>query len=339
MAGSVFVSGATGFIAQHIVKQLIEEGYTVVGSVRSTEKGEALKKNVGDKFSYEIVKDIQEEGAFNEALKKHPEVTVVLHTASPFHFKATDPEKELLLPAVHGTKNALKAVAEFAPQVKTVVITSSYAAIAPADKEIDPTFTITEETWNNISWEDAKANAFSGYRGSKAFAEKAAWEFVKTEKPNFVLSIVNPVFVFGPQAFDSEIKAELNTSAEFINNILKQKPDEELAAFKGAFIDVRDVSKAHILAFEKPELAEQRLLLANGRFAAQDVADILNTKFKDVLGGKIPVGTPGSGPEVTSKLAKIDNSKTKKSLGFEFASLEKTVADTVQQILDVNGGI
>ena len=48
-----------------------------------------------ENFTYEIVKDIAVKGAFDDALKKHPEVTVFLHTASPFHFNVTDIEKLL----------------------------------------------------------------------------------------------------------------------------------------------------------------------------------------------------------------------------------------------------
>ena len=105
---SVFVSGASGYIAQELVKQLIQKNYKVVGTVRSNEKGDSLKENLkaaglqSENFSYEIVKDIAVEGAFDEALKAHPEVTIFLHTASPFHFNVTDVEKELLLPAING---------------------------------------------------------------------------------------------------------------------------------------------------------------------------------------------------------------------------------------------
>ena len=35
---SVFVSGASGYIAQELVKQLIQKNYKVVGTVRSNEK-------------------------------------------------------------------------------------------------------------------------------------------------------------------------------------------------------------------------------------------------------------------------------------------------------------
>ena len=35
---TVIVSGATGFIAQHVVKQLLAKNYQVIGTVRSTAK-------------------------------------------------------------------------------------------------------------------------------------------------------------------------------------------------------------------------------------------------------------------------------------------------------------
>lgn len=329
---SVFVSGATGYIAQHIVKTLLENNYKVVGSVRSTEKGEKLKKLLqSTNFNYEVVNDIQKEGSFNDALKHHPGVTVFLHTASPFHFKAKDVEKELLIPAVNGTKNALKAIKDYAPQVKRVVVTSSIAAIKVEAKENDSTFVTTEQTWNPISWEEALTNPVLGYRGSKTFAEKAAWEFVEMEKPLFILSTVNPVIVFGPQAFDSEVKETLNTSAEIINNLLKLKPGDPVPPLNNAFIDVRDVAKAHVVAFESEDAANQRLLLSESRYSSQLVLDLIHKNFPQFK-SRIPLGTSGIYPD-TSKLSKTDNSKTKAIVGFPFISLEKSVVDTVLQIV------
>ena len=51
-----------------------------------------------------------------------------MHTASPFIFSVEDNEKDLLLPAINGTLNMLKAVKENGPNVKRVVCTSSFAA-------------------------------------------------------------------------------------------------------------------------------------------------------------------------------------------------------------------
>ncbi|RLV96628.1 putative NADPH-dependent methylglyoxal reductase GRP2 [Spathaspora sp. JA1] len=335
MSTTVFVSGATGFIAQHVVKTLLSANYKVVGSVRSSTKGDYLKSLLNSSnFSYEIVEDVEKEGAFDKALQSHPEVTVFLHTASPFHFKATDIEKELLLPAVNGTKNALSAIAKYGENITRVVITSSYAAVATASKDIDPNVVMNEQSWNEITWEGATKDVVSGYRASKTFAEKAAWDFVKETNPKFILSTVNPAFVFGPQAYDSEVKDSLNTSSELINSALKLQPDSPLPPTRGGFVDVRDVAKAHLVAFEKDEAKNQRLILNAGRFNSQSIVDILNENFPE-LRGKIPKGEPGSDKAVIAGLAKVDNSKSLEILGFELIDLKKSVVDSVKQILQV----
>lgn len=333
-ATTVFVSGATGYIAQNVCKVLLQQNYRVIGTVRSDSKGEHLKQLFNsENFDYEIVEDVGIEGAFDKALQNHPEATVFLHTASPFHFRATDIEKELLAPAVKGTQNALKAIKEYGKNITNVVITSSYAAVSTASVEIDPTATVNEDSWNAIQWDQALKDVVSGYRGSKTFAERAAWDFVKQEKPNFALTSVNPSFVFGPQAYASEIKDSLNTSSEIINSILKLGPDGKLPPTRGGFVDVRDVAKAHVVAFEKPEAHGKRLVLNSGRFSAQTIVDVLNNEFEE-LKGKIPVGVPGSDKEAVAGLCKVDTSKTELILGFDLIDIKTSVIDTVRQILD-----
>ena len=330
---TVFVSGATGFIAQHVIKLLLENSYKVVGSVRSEAKGKHLASLMNSEaFSFEVVERIETPGAFDEALKKHPEVTVFLHTASPFHFNVTDNEAELLIPAVNGTKNALDAIKTYGPNVKKVVVTSSYAAISTLSKIKDPNHTNDETTWNEITWEEAKSHPHLAYRGSKTFAEQAAWDFVKVEKPGFVLNTVNPVYVFGPQAFDSEIKPSLNTSSELLNGFLKLTPDSEVPSLEGPFVDVRDVAKAHLVAFEK-DLPNERLLLFSSRFSGQDILDVINKSIPK-LKGEVPVGQPGRGEEIAATMCKIVNEKTKGILGFPLIDLETSVVDSLTQILN-----
>jgi nucleoside-diphosphate-sugar epimerase len=73
--GKVLVSGASGFIAAWVVKRLLEEGYSVRGTVRSTAKGEYLRdlfKSYGDKFEYVIVADIAQVRTFtNQSPRTH----------------------------------------------------------------------------------------------------------------------------------------------------------------------------------------------------------------------------------------------------------------------------
>lgn len=328
MSSTVFVSGATGFIAQHIIKDLLAKSYTVVGSVRSSAKGDNLTKLFANpKFSYEVVADVATEGAFDDVLKKNPEVSVFIHTASPFHYNATDLEKEMLVPAVKGTENAFKSIHSHGKNVKHVVVTSSVAAVTKAGDN----GTYTEADWNPITREDAIKEKVNAYRGSKKFAEKAAWDFIKKHDPAYTVNFVLPSFVFGPQAYTSEIKDSLNTSSEIINALLKLKATDAVPPTAGNFCDVRDVAKAHLDAFEK-DINKERLIINSSLFSAQNILDIINDNFLE-LKGRLPVGSPGSDAGLLLQPT-IDNSKTKKLLGFPFTDLKTSVVDSVQQILD-----
>lgn len=334
MPQTVLVSGATGFIATHIVQQLLDQGYKVVGSVRSTEKGDNLKKSFNNtNFSYEVVKEIESESAFDDFVKNHPEATVFLHTASPFHFNITDIAKDLLEPAVNGTNSALKAIKKYGSQIKRVVVTSSYAAILNFDNPQSDKVIDNEDSWNPLTWETSLANPMAGYCGSKTLAERAAWKFVEDEKPNFVLSTVNPVYVFGPQAFDSLASAStLNTSSEIINSLLKVTSNDDIPNHVGNAVDVRDVAAAHIVGFEKDEAKNQRLLVSSEPFSLQSILDVLHKDFPEEA-KNIAVGTPGSDKEAFKTQPTIDNSRTKKILGFKLKTLEESVRDSVEQIL------
>ncbi|QLG71660.1 hypothetical protein HG535_0B07070 [Zygotorulaspora mrakii] len=334
---SVLVTGATGFIAQHIVNDLLKQGYKVIGTVRSEDKGKKLKSQFGnnDLLEMEVVPDIAQPRAFDDIFKKYSsEIKVVLHTASPFHFRATDYEKELLIPAIQGTKGLLQSIMEFGSQtVEHVVITSSIAAIKDTYRFLEKDLVYTEDNWNPISWSESQLNPQDAYRGSKNFAEKAAWDFLQHNKGLIKLNLttINPALIFGPQLFAENITGTLNTSAEVINSFLQSMPDRDITNIRGDFVDVRDVSKAHLLAFQNEEAIGKRLGLSAGQFNGQDLAEILNRRFQQ-LRGVIPPCT-SEGAYKIQPYAKFDNSKTKEILGFEFITLEKSLCDTAAQIL------
>ncbi|CAK7892263.1 putative NADPH-dependent methylglyoxal reductase Grp2p [[Candida] anglica] len=329
---SVFITGATGFIAQNIIKLLIENKYSVVGTVRTISKGKRLTELFGKDFQYEVVPDIQVEGAFDEAIKRHPEVSIAMHVASPCTYIIEDAEKDLILPAIEGTRQILTSIKTHGKQITRVVLTSSDAAVYSAADEQTKGLYFDESSWNNISREDAAKDPVSAYYGAKAFAEKLAWEIARQDEVNFVLTVVNPVYVFGPQAFISEVGEELNESNEIINQLLKVGKHGKFTNEKGGCIHIKDIAKAHVAAFEREDTKNRRLLMSNGYFSSQLILDIIHKNFKE-LRDKIPVGTPGSGPMDISTLATVNNEETKKLLGFEFQTLESAVVDTVQQVL------
>lgn len=166
--------------------------HEVVTTVRSAEKGHALTDLFkGQKVSYTIVKDIGVPGAFDQAVVSDPPFDAVVHTASPFHYDVQDNKRDMLDPAIIGTTGILESIQKGAKTVKKVVVTSSFAAIS---NPTAPPKVYDETVWNEMTMEEAltSKDPQAVYRGSKTFAEKAAWEFVEREKPNFTLTVLNP---------------------------------------------------------------------------------------------------------------------------------------------------
>lgn len=172
----------------------------------------------------------------------------VIHLASPFVLDSKDYEKDLYVPAVNGTESILKAVKEHNQSVKRVVITSSFAAVEDFPMGRRPGYIYTEEDWNPMTTEEAKkAGPAAAYLVSKTLAERAAYDFVKSEKPDFSITTLNPPMVYGPLLQDVESMSKLNTSSADIyrlfNGSSKEVPDTSF----WACIDVRD-GKPHLLA-------------------------------------------------------------------------------------------
>ena len=88
----VLVTGANGYLAVWTVKKYLEAGYSVRGTVRSLSKSAFLKEQFaeyGERLELVVVEDITKDGAFDEAVKG---VDAIAHTASPFHFTASEPD-------------------------------------------------------------------------------------------------------------------------------------------------------------------------------------------------------------------------------------------------------
>ncbi|KAK6867825.1 putative NADPH-dependent methylglyoxal reductase GRP2 [Candida tropicalis] len=330
----VFVTGATGFIAQHIIKLLLSKGYEVVGTVRSASKGEQMKSMMlpTDNFTYEIVPELSAPDAFDEVLSKHNDIKYLFHAASPLTFDTEDPENVILKPAIKGTENVLNAALTHCPELKRLVLTSSDAAMYSNKDETNPELSFNEGSWNNTKYEDAKKDNITAYYASKAFEEKFAWEFVMMQKPPFGLVVVNPSWVFGPKAYDFDPK-RFNSSNELIDDVLKLNHGNN-STFEndaGGYISVNDIAKVQVYAIETDELVNKRLLMTNGYFTTQLLLDIVNKNFPEL---DLPKGNPGTEENDFKKLAKVSNNATKKLLPWKFESLESIVVSTVKQILD-----
>ncbi|RCK67832.1 putative NADPH-dependent methylglyoxal reductase GRP2 [Candida viswanathii] len=334
MPPTVFVTGANGFIAQHIAKQLLAKNYLVVGSVRSDQKGKDMKELVNSaNFRYVVVSDIGAPGAFDDALKENPEISIVLHTASPVSFDTNDFKRDILDPAVSGTKNVLAAIKKYGTNVTHVVYTSSGVTVFPFGTDDKERKVYTEADFNPITEEQGIASPFGAYAAGKTFAEKAVWQFVKDEAPAFRVTTVLPVFVFGPQAYGIKDKSQLNFNALMVKSILELSPEDEIPAHASYFVDVRDVARAHLIAFENEEAAGKRLLLGNERYTNEFIAHIISSKFPQANSPKGDLKK--SEKQLEEEPWTSDTSKTEELRNFKYITLEQSITDTVNQLLDV----
>ncbi len=105
-------TGGSGFIGAHIVNSLLENGHSVVTTVRSEDKASKLRETHPgtpvSKLDFRIVEDIALEGAFDKAVKSINGLDAVIHSSSPFHFNVTDTKKDLLVSIAFHHFNGLR---------------------------------------------------------------------------------------------------------------------------------------------------------------------------------------------------------------------------------------
>ena len=126
----VTITGITGFLGSHVCLTFLKDGtFKVRGTVRdknNEKKIDPIKKAFGEYFDQlELV-----EANLNDAESLHKAIegsTYVVHTASPFPLGEPKNERDLIDPAVNGTKAVMEGAHKH--KVKRVVITSSCAAI------------------------------------------------------------------------------------------------------------------------------------------------------------------------------------------------------------------
>jgi dihydroflavonol-4-reductase len=254
--GRVLVTGATGYVAGFCVRELLEHGYDVRGTVRNVKTADvAHLRRLGEIELAQATLDADEGWA--EAVEG---CDYVLHVASPIPFKAPRHEDELIRPAVDGTTRVLTAAARAG--VRRVVYTSSLDAVTRNRATSGQVH--TEEDWSDL----AECNA---YAKSKLLAEKAAWNRAGEHGPE--LAVVLPGAIIGPQL---QLKKE--SSADIVRRMMAGEMPA-IPPLSLAFSDVRDLATAHRLAMEVPAAAGSRYICAGGPAWMTDIARILKDEF------------------------------------------------------------
>ncbi len=333
----VLVTGATGYIAGHCIRELLEHGYRVRGTVRSladptkTEHLRRIAAQLGG--SLELVEaDLTADRGWRDAAAG---CTYVQHVASPFPAEVPKDEMDLIGPAVDGAKRVLQASAD-SGTVKRVVMTSSVAAVAFGHKDSNGAVR-TEADWSIAENCDA-------YPKSKTLAERAAWDFVAAlpAEQRFELAVINPGFVLGPL-----LNADQGTSGELVRKLMaREMPACPEIGF--APVDVRDVAIAHRLAMELPQAAGNRYICAGEHLWVQDMAKVLAAEFNP-RGYRVPTGhLPYWLMWVFARFDKavrlaltfvgrkelVSSAKAQRELGWTMRPVRESIVDTARTMIE-----
>ncbi|KAM0941227.1 putative cinnamoyl-CoA reductase [Dioscorea sansibarensis] len=310
---TVCVTGGSGFIGSHVVRLLLQRGYTVHATVQHLDDAAETKHLQAMDGAQHRLKLFQIDLLdFDSILAAIHGVTGVLHLASPCIVDhVLDPERELIEPAVKGTINVLRAAKESG--VKRVVVTSSICSMVanpgwPADVVMD------EECWTDLEY--CKQNGL-WYPASKTMAEKAAWEFARENGLDVV--VINPGTVMGPI-----IPPGINSSMAMFPRLLEGCSDHFTNFFIGP-VHVKDVALAHILLHENPAGSGRHLCIERichwSDFAAK-VAEL----YPEYKIASFPKDTqPGI-------LRAEDPAKKLIALGMRFTPMEQIIKDAMESL-------
>lgn len=292
----ICVTGASGYIAMFVVRDLLARGWRVNGTVRDLSKADKIEPlralpGAPDKLTLFEADLIGEQVGFESAISG---CCACIHTATPVTISPDGQQKmtaeeikdKQMKPALDGFQKIIDACVRVG--IKRFVLTSTMGAMV-THKPPGPSL-IDESCWSDESLlEDSIMTApQSAYNLSKVRQEKLAWNLAKEH--NLEMRTINPSFVFGPR-----LPEHLSIAHDVLlsvlqgdgNPLIPLAPEGYLQNAVLGIVDVREVSLAHVLAVEKPD-AEGRYLLKSGGPNLAAIGQLVQERLPEyakVLGG------------------------------------------------------
>jgi len=326
----VAVTGAAGHLGFTLVEQLVDRGYDVRAVVRSLREDGRLARLRAFGPQVEIVAaDVLSPREVHAALDG--ELACIFHAAAGFDLAPRDEERDVIEPTVRGTMNVLRAATR-TQGLRRVIVTSAAGTTGHDARGRD---LHTERDWNTTPR--------IAYLRAKTEAERQAWDFAEEQRLDLVTLL--PSAMLGPGFLR-------HTPVTRLFDEVTRGSVPLLPRFAGSWVDVRDVARAHVLAFEN-EHANGRYLVSTlysswrgvlERAAAFDRTIRLPPDLPDVLIGTLPALdwararvcgstralTRAVVDELWDREPRYDASRIQRELGWEPTDFDRTVADTLR---------
>lgn len=339
----VMVTGATGYLGGWVAKGLLDAGVTVHAAVRDPQNASKVSHltRIAEQAPGTLrlfTSDLLQPGSYDQAMEG---CTVVIHTASPFFRSVNDPQRDLVAPALQGTRNVLTGVGR-TPSVTRVVLTSSIAAMYgdTADVQDYPGRVLTDSCWNTTS-----SLSHEPYSYSKTLAEREAWRLAEGQD-RWRLVVINPAMILGPSLGSAPTSDSFSTIRMLIDGTARLGAPR----IGVSVVDVREVAQAHIAAAFLPD--------AQGRYITSaedtDIVALIRTLLPR-FGGSLPLPrhalprplvvamasrlgqTRAYMRRNTGYMIRSDASRSRLELGIRYRPAQASLEEMVEQIITQQG--
>jgi len=343
----VLVTGGSGFVASHVVRRLLTGGYAVRASVRDltrADKVEPLRRlAAGTTGTLDLFEaDLLDEGAFDAAMAG---CRYVFHVASPFLLpeQIDDPRRDVLDPAVDGTRNILAAV-ERTPDVERLVLTSTVGAIFGDYVDVHEMRhrTLSEDYFNTTSTLENNP-----YHYAKTVAELEAWSAARAQD-RWTMTTINPGLVLGPSLGTTSDSGSLFLMNELMSGYFFYGAPN----FSFTFVDVRDVAEAHVRAAESPDASGRYILARPEMVSMAEMSRVIRERYPArvvvprhavpdwavrVLGPRFGLTQDYIRKHLGIRFA-VDNHRSVEELGIDYRPVEETVLDHFESWRELRRG-
>lgn len=316
----VLVTGGTGFLGRHVIRELVAAGHEVAALVRT--ESYSLQRD----GATQVVGDVLDRYAVRAAAEGQEGI---VHLAGVVDHKG-EPSR-LYEVHIEGTRNVVAAASEAKVTRLVHMSSSGTSAVSKEPDVFGETSPYALETVRH--WP---------YYLSKIYAEKLALEAHARGKVPVV--VLNPSLLLGP---DDERLGSSDLIVRFLRRELAAVPSGGLN-----FVDVRDCARATVSALSEGRPGERYFLGGpNMTFGAffellGKVTDVpvptftanrrLGTATAKVLGGLEAIGGLEGDESVTYAMAShywyLDANKARRELSFRPRNPEVTLRDAVRYI-------
>ena len=248
----VLVTGASGFLGQHLLQRLVAEHVPVKALYHSNAPDESqLSLPNVSWMQCDLLDIFQVEKAFEN-------ITEVYHCAAKVSFESADKYWIQKINA-DSTSNVVNAALEAG--IRKLIFVSSIATLGRGNLDK----ALTEDDF----WEESNNN--TAYARSKYLSEMEVWRAI-AEGLNAV--IVNPAIILGAGKWEvgsAKLMKVANSEFPFYTEGVN------------GWVDVKDVAKAMVLLM-KSEISEERFILSEGNHSYKEIF----TLMANALGKKPP---------------------------------------------------